>query len=275
MNWSQAKTWLILLFAGVNIFLLCNIISIDMEASTVPAKTLEQTAAILANNGITIDIKHVPAHIDSLDAIEVTNNIVQPQSIAELLLGSDYQTTNDSVYRKDTKRLNFLGDVIKYTDEKPSGQIYNLTADNAAEHAKQILSGLGFATSNAVVSSVEKTDEIYTIRMYQSVSGYPLFDSTFVIRLSADGIAYFEGSWFSVVSEASIFSNADKVKPATNALLEFVSDPVRISRGSSEITEIRLGFTTGEKNSYHKNVTALPTWRITAAGGDMYFYDAK
>lgn len=276
MNWSRSKTWLILLFLGVNVFMAIYLINSNAKSSYLDNNTVQQTLSILSQNGISVDVEIIPKHIPSLNSVEVANSLTDGAGMAQRILGEgNTKAEGFERYSKDNKVLAISGDTVEYTDDAPNEAIANLSEKTAPDIAKQQLLKYGFDMKHAVCSYTGREAEQYVVRVDQKIDKYALFDSYFIVKLAPNGLGYFIGSWFVPAKEKGMFNSAEQVKSSASVLIDFVSDPMRISQGSTKIVGISIGYTTGEKGIYHKSVTAMPVWQISTDDGNSYYYDAR
>lgn len=277
MDWSKAKTWLIILFLCVNVFLIVYLVNMNLNASFIDNETIQNTIEVLNRNDVSIDASLIPARIPSIGTLEVTNALEDPEELARLLMGNGYSVSSSGrIYTKDEKRLAFAGDMIYYFNDAPAERLEGLTQQEAEQTAKDRLSGYGFDMSRAKASTTRQEDGSYTVRLEQTVDSVTLFDSYFQVQIGEDGIREFEGSWFIPSGKSDFFErDATMVKLVTSVLIDFLSDPERPTDRALTIVDIALGYTTGAKDTFHKEVTAMPVWRITTDDGAAYLYDAR
>ena len=275
MNWPRAKTWLIVLFLCVNAFLAYYITTDNIAASYTDSKTIEQTAAMLHRNGITVDIADIPAFLPNLNPIEMENALTDNDALALAVLGSGYVKLTDQSYEKGSKRLFMYGDMIRYENTGTADIISGLTADNAADTVRSLFGYYGFDTQAAESKRTADNNDVYTVVLTQRVDGYPVFDSSFEVTLSKSGISGFVGSWFVPSEEGGMFSSPDNVISAASVLVDFITDPLRVQNGSNAISNISIGYTTDKKDAYHSAATAMPVWCVNTTDGMQYYYDAR
>lgn len=277
MDWSKSKTWLILLFLCINIFLLGYLLNINISTSYIDKDTIEQTIAVLNRNDVSIDASLIPAKIPSIGTMEVTNALEDPRVLADFVLGRSYSVSDSGkIFSKGSKQLSVAGDMIYYIDDAPEEHLGGLAPETAEKIATQRLSSYGFDLSNAKTNVSPQEDGSFLVRVEQTLEAVTLFDSWFEIQVSPDGIRSFEGSWFIPSGKKDFFDrNATKVKLITSVLIDFLSDPTRPRQQTMSIVDISLGYTTGAKGTFHKEVTAMPVWRITTDDGRIYLYDAR
>ena len=275
MNWAGAKNWLIVLFVTINIFLVITIVKSDMQSSVIEDKTIQSTVKILRQSDIFIDAKTIPTKMPKLGAIDVENSISDFDVFAEKILGESYIKESNTHYYLGTKSLVLSGDMISYTDSAPHDNIEQLKASTAQKYVSSWLSARGFETE-VLGSYAYESDGGYLVRIEQKFDKYALLDSYFEVFVTSKGVTKLSGSWFVPSSGQNFFSNdAARVKSIISVLLDFARDNVRINRGSNNIVEIDLGYTTGDKNTYHKYATAVPVWRIRCSDKNEYFYEAR
>lgn len=277
MDWSKSKTWLILLFLCINIFLLGYLININISTSYIDKNTIEQTIAVLNRNDVSIDASLIPAKIPSIGTMEVSNALADPRALADLILGKNYSVSDSGkIFSKGSKQLSVAGDMIYYINDEPEERLSGLTQQAAGEISRQRLSDYGFDLTRAKTSVSVQEDGLFLVKLEQTVESVTLFDSWFVVQIGPDGIRGFEGSWFIPSGKKDFFDrNATKVKLITSVLIDFLSDTARPRGRAMTITDISLGYTTGAKDTFHKEVTAMPVWRITTDDGKTYLYDAR
>lgn len=274
MNWSKAKNWIIVLFIGLNIFLIAKLVLISINSSTIDKDIIEKTVSVLNSNGIKISEEHIPNKIPKLNSVEVTNSIYDKDIFAKSLLGNNFQKHFDS-YSAENKALQFSKSSFLYTNTAPNEDFSSLTKEKAADLTSAFLSKANIFTDSAVSSVMEK-DGIYTVKYNQKLDKYPLFDSYITVTLSKSGITSIEGNWFSASNDqSSIKTAATRITPATSALIDFISDPSRIENGSDAIIEISLGYTAGDDSEYHTHAAAIPVWQIKTSDNNYYYFDAR
>ena len=275
MNWSGAKNWLIILFVALNIFLVFTLIKSDMQTSVIEKETVLQTIDVLKQNGITCSEQIIPTKMPKLGSIDVQNSVYDPYTFASTLLGEGCASLSDGQYALGTKRLKLIGDTIEYTDLKPQDNIKNFKAQTAQKYALKWLGEHGFKTDTLLPHTSELNGS-YLVFAQQKIDKYALLDSCLEITVTPNGITKMSGSWFLPSNGQNIFSNdAAQVRSVITVLLDFARDTTRINLESNEITQIDLGYTTGDKTTYHKYATAVPIWRIRCADNNEYFFDAR
>lgn len=274
MNWSGAKNWLIILFLGINIFLVFTLVKSNIQSSYIDKQTIEGTVDILAKSGITVAADIIPNDIPKLGAIDVENSLTDFNETAKKFLGEGMTEISEGSYRNGSKRFAAEGDMIYYVDSAPSEEYEEFDEEAAQRAAVEWLRECGFDID--MVQSVSyRSDEGYIVHIEQKFDKYVLLDSYFNVTVTPLGISEMEGSWFVPSGGQDVFSDSARVKSSVSVLLDFARDSVRISRGSNVIEQISLGYTTGEKSTYHKYAAAMPVWRIKCSDGNEYYFEAR
>lgn len=277
MNWSRAKNWLIILFIGVNLFLVFTIIRTNLQSSSIDKETVANVVNIMKTNGITVAAETIPNQLPNLGPIDVSNNLTDYDALVSRVLGDDAVKEPDKPdYTSGSRRLWFEGDMILYHDSQPQEPIDGLNAKKAQDEALARLRAYGFDMERARATATQQPDGSYIVTVVQNIDQYALFDSYFYVRVAQDGIHEFTGSWFVVSGNQDMLANESaRVKSIVSVLLDFARDEQRIANGSAEIVEINLGYMTKAKDTYHKNATAMPVWVVRCSDGRVYDYDAR
>ena len=96
MNWSKAKNWLIVLFIGVNLFLVFTIIRTNVQSSTIDRDTIANIVNILQENGIAVEADVIPQSMPDLGPIDVMNSLSDYDALAALVLDANAQKAADT-----------------------------------------------------------------------------------------------------------------------------------------------------------------------------------
>ncbi len=275
MNWSRTKTWLIVLFVGINLFLLFTIVKENIVKSTISEQMITDTVEILARNGITVEPQTIVRKMPSLSAVEVQNTITDQAAFAEKLLGNKgtYDASANQ-YRHAATIVRFEGDTFSYINLNPILKSASVDAQAAVEIAKSFCTKAGLDMRKAQAQSYAENGSEAVVIFTQKLDRYPLLDSQIKLIVNAKGVREAVGCWFYMADDQSGGGMGNRVKEITSVLVDFISDKNR-AQSSVQIADITLGYTTGDKSTYHKSVSAMPSWRITTADGRVYYYDAN
>lgn len=268
MNWSRAKTILIILFLCTDLFLLGMYFTSRYSSSRISPRIIEDTVTVLKNNNITINPEIIPDKIQTVPYAEATNVISDYESFAKSVLG-DNITQIKFGYENNTGKITFNGDSFEYTKNVGFGldTAYVNDEQGAKDVASAELSRLGFDLSSASVNA-SKTENGFSVYFKNSVNSLPIFVSEVTANLSDKGITSISGIWF---NKASGKGEDTELKKVTSALIDFVP---QLPNGG-EIVSLEKGYTIFDKASYHKSATLIPVWHISCKDGKTYILDAR
>ncbi len=248
MNLGKVKTFLILLFLGINIYLLT---SMYMSSRFfVDKDSVQATVDILSRYGITVDESTVPDYTVNLRNIDTENTIY----------------TGDFV--KDSFAISgnrFECEIARKVQKSDRG---------IAKEVKSFLEDSGFETGHMkFVKSSE--DGVWYICGY--VSGYRIFDSTIKLTVFDDKYVL-SGTWFEPMSDRirSHLRTRSTVY-ITDVLIDMTQNEDIMANAPFEITDIDYGYLAGKPygNGNHLTASALPYYRIKDNKGNVYYYDAQ
>ncbi len=257
MNLGRVKTFLIVLFLGINIYLL-----VSHFASTrfaVDSKTCEKTLQIIQNYGITVDKDIVPKYAVNLKSID-TNNIV---------------------YTKDFKKLNKNG-TFKVSGDSFSCKIKNPTLSdsdaNIKNKVKTFLEKSGVPTKHMHFSKIQNKDnKTKSFEINCKVKDYSIFDSIITVDITKDGCTI-QGRWFEPMSDdVKLTSRSRQTVYITSILVDLAQNEKVIKNTPLEITSIEYGYLSGSqyKGGGHVSTTARAFYKLTDDKNNIYYYDAK
>ncbi len=275
MNWSRTKTWLIVLFVGINLFLLFTIAKENIVKSTISEQMVTDTIAILAKNGIAVEPQTIVRKMPDLSAVQVQNTVTDQKAFAQKLLGGKGSfDAQHNQYMYGTSIVRFEGDTFSYININPIQKTTPADAQSALEIAKNFCSKAGLDLRKAQSQVYAENASEVAVLFTQKLDRYPLLDSQIKLIVNAKGVREAIGCWFDMTDDQTGGSAGGRVKEITSVLIDFISDENR-AQSSTQITDITLGYTTGDKSTYHKSASAMPSWRITTADGRVYYYDAN
>lgn len=257
MNLGRVKTFLIVLFLGINIYLLISHFTATRFA--VDSKTCEKTLEIIQGYGITVDKDIVPKYAVNLKSID-TNNIV---------------------YTKEFKKLNKNGR-FKVSGDSFSCKIKNPTLSdsdaNIKKGIKAFLEKSGFPTKHMSFSKTKtKDNKTKTFQINCKVKNYSIFDSVITVDITKDGCAI-NGKWFEPMSDdVKLTSRSRQTVYITSILVDFAQNEKVTKNTPLEITSIEYGYLSGSqyKGGGHISTTARAFYKLTDDKKNIYYYDAK
>ncbi len=238
-NWEKLKTFLIVLFIILNIFLL-TVMQIDNAQNVnISDQTISNTINVLKNNNILIDKSIIPKKIVNLNAIELKNAVFD----------SDFPKG----YQKNADKTFSI-----MTDEKV----------NSASDIKKLLSNVGIDKNTEIVYNDN------TSRVNLKIGQYYVFDIGINIK-ETSGKTVISGNWYTNQSRPNKSNNVSEIVPITGILIEFAN---QVKSDNTIIVEsITLGYYVPEskRNLDNINTSATPCYRIRTSDNKSYFYNAR
>ncbi len=251
MNLGRVKSFLIILFLGINIYLICNwYISSRFFVSR---ETVQSTIDILSDYGIELKEETVLKHTVNLRNIDTSNVIYTPRFQENK---SDSVTVDGNMFFIEVKDGSI--------DKKGERALKNAVTDYLRE--------LGL--SPRYMEYINLNGKRY---IYLDIKGYEIFDSIISIEPTQKGFNL-RGSWFEPMgSRIHSRSRERSTVYITSVLMGMTADEEIMANAPFEITDIKYGYLAGKPygDGAHVTATALPYYKITDSKGNTYYYDAQ
>ena len=202
MNSSNIKNFLIVLFLGINIYLLGSlIISADFR---IDGEAVDSAVSVLKNNGISISKDIIPTEAKSLKNVDTQNIIYK----SEFYSSSEY------------KNFHISGDSFAYSGK--ADDLYSKSDKVIRREVKKFFGKVGFDTSFMQFSDISDNGGTKKFDIYCSVHGYKFFDSVIHVSVTEKGFSA-KGKWYEPQSK-SINSNSRirNTVYATGVLVEMI-----------------------------------------------------
>lgn len=257
MSWKNIKSFLIILFIIINVYLLVSTYGLDFErkdTSYSDPDAIENTVTIIKKNyNISIDKSIIPTKLKNLPIVDVTNIIYTDKF-------------KNSKYNFDTKGSVFEAQIKSDT--------FSYNEDNAKEQFVQILADIGIESDSYELNS-QKTDYGLICSANGIASSYPVFNSIITATFSSNSITI-RGRWHIAPKKADENSKPQSMTDITGVIIG-LSDSIARSDGSAiKITDISYGYYISyyDENSVSKSSSAIPCYMLSADDGSKYYYDA-
>lgn len=251
MNLGKVKTFLIVLFLGINIYLL-----FSMYFSSrffVSEETIKGTVDILDDYGIEVNEDTVLKYTVNLRNID-TENVVYTEDFTDKK-GKDFKVRGNEFYCR----------------VKSEG--IHTKSDRAIKQAvKKFLKDKGFSTK--YMKFVKGKDKWH---ITCNVNGYEIFDSLISLKIGKDEFSLL-GTWFEpVTSDIRSHSRVRSTVYITGVLMDMTQGEDIMKNAPFEITDIKFGYLAGKPygEGSHVTATALPYYQIKDNKGNVYYYDAQ
>ncbi|GEM_PF-988716 len=273
MDWTKAKTILIIAFILTNAFLFYNLERENGFSETIPPaseKRIADVEEILESRGIFLEGK-IPMETPVVASLEVGYLKVDGEEAAKKILGR--YTFSDDAYVKGKEKLMVVeGKRVIYEN----GNIINGAArdhESAQDLVQEFFSAKGYSLEDAKLQGFIKKDGLLEMTYVQLEKGLPLENGRMKIMVSEEGVAAFDRIWMEVLSQGE---SARKVIPASKALLMAVESLEE--SGGKEISKIDLTYLFDTKKTSLskwrdiKSGTALPVWKIDLSDREISIY---
>ncbi len=274
MDWSKAKTILIIAFIITNAFLFYNLEKDGPPSdnlSSLAAERIEDVEEILDKRGISLP-SGIPREMPEIASLEVAYYQMDKFVEAEAFLGNDFNTEDD-VFSKGSEVMRVLEGKMLIYENTEAIKGLEPSLDDAVDIAETFMKEKELLLSDAILKSAISENGLVKLIYVQTAEDLPLENGRMEILISSLGVARFERIWMEVIA---VGDAARKVIPATKALLMAIE--TLEERRISEIEEMDLIYlfdtkkTSLSKWQDIKSGTALPVWRIDLPEDDGSIY---
>ena len=279
MDWSKAKTILIISFIVVNILLVLALINTneDIEAY-VSENFVEDSIRLLSNKDISVSTE-IPREIPSLPSLIVEYETFNTSEVNERFFdGNGKISIKDDGFieiQNDDEKLTVLNSkLLIYESNKTDDSKALYSNDDAIEIATNYLSDLEYDTSDMKLSHIKQADSRYYLEFSKIYNDKYLESSFTNIQLDDTGVRKFERQWLNVieVGDTPIF-----ISSAPKSILGLLS--MNQVYGKT-VKDISLSYYfEPEKHDYIQNPLeakqgkTIPAWRIQFEDGYKVFID--
>lgn len=275
LDWPRAKNILLIMFIGLNIFLLWRIAS-NREVTTVSREALYNTVKILESKGIKFseDLK-LPTHEGGMYMLDYQQNGDIRSELIDRFFGSlpvsSTMKGDSEVITSGSRELIIFGtNTFTYRDVKASASLDLSDRVSTEKYIKNYLSDLGFNPFRFVLDySVDSGDDIIIYTFMEEYNGYPIFNNMVKVTVTKKGITSVSGGYINVKGFSGSTRN---VMPVHQVLLKNAPKMPEIT-----ITRINLGyegFNTEASNGAAMFTSQSPVWRIICENGSIYYFKA-
>ena len=252
MNFSRAKSYLIVVFVIVNLFLVYNLISMS-SSDRISVDTIENTIEILNKNNIKLDKKLIKTTPETMFYLNLKNPFAEGKNFTSEFKGNCSISEKGFEFVPENKSIDFKFLLPSYD-----------AAKQALSHLKEY--GLD-AKYTKCVGTLDMGKGVYKASFIQSFEGHDIYNTNI-------DIFYKEGSVlnsYGVYYEISSFSAPDEnIKTQAEILIRFAND----FNEKCTIKSIESGYFTEPFKNEYSMISAVPCFMITIDNGNKYYYDA-
>lgn len=280
MDWSKAKSILIIAFIVTNIFLAYMLFTMKQDESeiVIEDKFVEEVIKLLDKKDISIDTK-IPKSIPKLPAISLEYEVYKPEEILPRFLGS-YQdmAIGAKMYTNGEKIVKFERNDKKLVYENNAliddGNIKEISKNQALKMSEEFISNHGFDLRDIKLESYFENDNIHRLVYNKKIDDMIIEETYMTIELSSSGIISFERYWTKNIKRGSqnlVVSSAPK------SLLRLLTREEHYGKTIKQI-DLCYYFNVDE---YKRSISlsdstggvASPTWRFIFEDGEKVFLD--
>lgn len=269
MNWSRAKSILIVFLLCTSIVLSYSLISSREKSRTINPQTIEHTINLLELRGITVSSNLIADKISSERIYNVENVIADYKTFAETVFPGCTPGENNFYYSNDgTAEINFFADRFKVTFKNGYPTSHKLKSPS--DKARAYLISIGIDVGDSKVTVANDAEGIFTVSFTNTLGSHPFFDCNIQAVLKGENLMSVSGTWF---KELEILPSASELKPLTSLLTDYSSHNKEFT--GIEIADITLGYSINEHGVYHKQSTVSPIYQVITTEGKIFYIDAR
>ena len=267
MNWSKAKTILIIFLLFTTLLLSTMLHTSNSKRRTISDDTVTNSIKILSDRGVKIEPSLIPKRLESATIYTVENALIDQKEFVKSALGENFTFEND-IYTSPLGTLLFWGDRFSVT--YPDGIDTDKALKSPAEKARAYLMTLGLDLYKTDVIVKNDATGTFTVAFSSKLDNLPFFDRSIKCTLKGEKLIGAEGSWFYNEEYSPTQVSLDSV---ASLLIKYSSENKLFS--NIEINKITLGYAINENNIYHKKATVLPVYQIETADNKVFYIDAR
>ncbi len=239
INWEKLKTFLIVLFAVLNVFLIAFISFQNAKFSNISDDTVDGTVNILKSKNINVDSDKILRKQVNLNVIELKNAVVSHSFPSE----------------------------FKRVDEK-TFSIEKEGSIKTENDIKKVLKQIGIKDNTKIITDGTKAT------VYLQIKDYKVFDVSLEL-IQEGGKVKISGSWYFPETKPKKSSDMSDIVSLTGVLIDFSN--IASSENFINIDKIELGYYISEssRNIEKLNVTAAPCYKISTSDGKNYYFNAR
>ncbi len=295
MNWTNIKTYLIILLTGINIFLAASYINSMNQSAYLDNDTIINTIGFLEKQGIEVSKDNVPPKIYKSNVFECIYSEDYYENVASSISSSEKESIN--ILPDNSIRIT-TADGSLFTFDSGFGFSYSRASSDttdrllALEHTadsdksytlskEQYKSLSSFLypdnqTNKAFSYSIKSVEKISNDNVnavcIQLIEGIPLYEHTVSVQFDMNGIISADGNWFfPTISDSYNYRLYDQLSVLVKeAQIHKLSEA---SADNYKVTAINHVYTTYWNASKDK-VYFIPSWLITTDKQEQRIYNA-
>lgn len=259
MDWSRAKTILIVFLFAVNIFLLGTYIKKESDDRKARLELRHDVVTVLARQGIIISDESIP--YEQVEMHNATIRVFEDNAaLASSLLGdvTESATAENTVYSSSNGNIMFSSDSFSFacTADREVN-----TPDDARAVAKDVASRLKISHSDAEIV-VNATAGGYKAKIPQIFDGVKILRGEIELNISTTGNVLGSGKF---IGSGRLAETEGKTMEVSALLFEFADSASELQKEQIKITKLDYGYTA--RTPAGGRVFLVPTLEISTDAG--------
>lgn len=279
MDWSKAKTILIVAFIITNILLVVVLLSNNKQTeSTTKQGFVEDVTRLLKNKDIFIDTeisKEIPSlntldvEYEMIDISQINNNFFKGNGVMEAKSESTVEISKNNEYISITNKK-----ILSYENRTQLDKYKNLTKQKAEDIALEFLKDKKYDISDMKLSYIKEENDNYNLEFSKLYNERYLETAYVNIMVDSRGVKNLDRIWLNIRSEGE---NSIYINTAPKAILSLLSMEESYGRTISDIS--LCYYFDPEKHEYIKDPKnarkgrTIPAWRVLFDDGYKIIID--
>ncbi|NLV88314.1 MAG: hypothetical protein GX021_02960 [Tissierellia bacterium] len=279
MDWSKAKTILIIAFIVTNILLGYVLLSSEKHVeTTIKDSFVEDVIEILGRKDITINTE-IPREIPSLNTLTVEYETIDPYEANRNFFNGEGKTENKE---PGVIEISFGEEYLTITNKKALSYINNsmeekyldLDEEKVLELALDFLEQRNYSISDMKLSFIKKYGESFNLEFTKLYNDRYLEKSNTTMIIDSRGVKTMERMWLNPIDEGEKYIY---INTAPKALLSLLSMETTYGKTIEEIS-LCYYFDPAEQDFVDNPNTAIrgktiPAWRVLFEDGTKIIID--
>jgi len=279
MDWSKAKTILIVAFIITNLLLAYVLLNSEKQVeTTLNDSFVEDVIGILERKNITINV-NIPRDIPSLNTIMVEYETIEPNEINRYFFNGEGKLENKGsgiveISYGDELVTIANKKILSYTNNNSEVKYSDLDEDKAKELALNFLEERNYDTSDMKLSFVKSDGKSFSLEFTKIYNDRYLEKSNTNIFVDSSGVKKLERMWLNPIEEGEKYIY---INTAPKALLSLLSEEKAYGKAIDEIS-LCYYFDPAEQDFVDnpedaKRGKTVPAWRVLFEDGTKIIID--
>lgn len=291
MDWTKAKTILIIAFLITNVFLVAGLVreNTRQESPVIDETYMTQTLAFLEDQGLVLE-RELPRNIPSLAPMTVEYVFFPAAETADHFLGDDWELAGDNTFQNEVRQLTIINSkqlILRMIE--PENPLQNMNEETIKTASRTFLEAQqlypeGLNLSQIYVGIVPEYHEepLHKLVYEQTYEGRFIGESYVHVYLNQQGIVAVEALLLKNPSETEQTSVPRTMIDAPEALLRKLEEMLAENQSQLPVvvSRVEAGYyfplTSDPLTSWEAvaSGTAVPAWKIVLKEGNTYYQEA-